>query len=108
MTNRIVLDPVFNPTSVQLDDVRRNIPLNGTKDGVNRTFTVPNSEKYYHTSDLSISVFMNGQKLVYGTNYTVAESGGAGTGYDTVEFTTDPPRDSTDTLTADFVRKVLS
>ena len=103
----IVLDPTLNPSEISLDDYRKNVPLSGNKDGVNRTFTVPDSEKFYHAAKLSIEVFLNGQKLAFGTNYTVQESGGAGTGYDQITFLTDPPQDSDDTLNADYVRKVL-
>jgi len=104
----IVLDPTLEPSAVQLDDIRQNIPLDGNKDGTNRVFTVPSSEKFYHTTNMSISVHLNGQQLVFGTNYTVEESGGAGTGYDQITFLTDPPQSTDDTLTGDFVRKVLS
>ena len=57
---------------------------------------------------MSISVHLNGQQLVFGTNYSVQESGGAGKGYDQITFLTDPPQTADDTLTGDFVRKVLN
>lgn len=82
-------------------DQRWNIPLGGVKDGVNTTFDTP--EKYRQVGNLVIRVYLNGQRLVLGggADYTVAESGGMGSGFDTVilSFALIP----TDVLTADYV-----
>jgi len=76
--------------------------LIGPKDGVNVTFTTPALEKFVHNLPfLSIQLYYNGQRLILLDDYTIAESGGSGTGYDTVvmEF---PPKPG-DKLMVDYV-----
>lgn len=59
--------------------------LVGTVDGVNQTFTTPSGEKFVNNLPfLSIDVYYNGLRLTLLDDYSLAESGGAGTGYDTV------------------------
>jgi len=59
--------------------------LVGVKNGVNVTFTIPFGDKFTHNLPfLTIEVYYNGQRLLLIEDYTIAESGGAGTGYDTV------------------------
>jgi hypothetical protein len=58
--------------------------LTGTVDGVNTTFTAP--EKFRHDPpNFDIAIYFNGQRVIRGDDFTVSESGGIGTGYDTVE-----------------------
>lgn len=57
--------------------------LAGVLNGINLTFTTP--EAFMHVvPGVSIRVFLNGQRLLRLDDYTVAESGGPGTGFDTV------------------------
>ena len=85
-------------------DFRENIAPVGVLDGVNDTFTLPGGEKAVHlVSGLQIKLYRNGfrQKLGVGCDYTVSESGGVGTGFDTI--TVDPPPLSYEILLTDFV-----
>ena len=67
---------------------RNNIELEGAKDGTNRIFTVPVPDKFlngtFESNIFRILVRHNGRVLVEGKDYFIAESGGAGTGFDTV------------------------
>lgn len=64
---------------------RTGQPLNGTVDGANVTFLVPLGDKFTHNLPfLSIQVYFNGVRLTLLDDYTVVESGGSGTGFDTV------------------------
>jgi len=61
--------------------------LLGVKDGVNRVFTTP-----YHFDPIAISAYHNGRKMfLSGGEFTISESGGPGTGYDTITFLTFAP-----------------
>lgn len=76
--------------------------LVGPKDGLNATFTTPGLEKYVHNLPfLDISVYYNGIRLSLLDDYMVVESGGPGTGYDTIIMTTPPL--SNDHLSADYI-----
>lgn len=76
--------------------------LLGNKDGINVTFTVPVGDKFTHNLPFfSIEVYFNGVRLTLLDDYIIAESGGAGTGYDTVVMEVTPlPWDH---LLADYV-----
>lgn len=64
---------------------RTGLDLLGAKDGTNYTFTVPGGDKFTHNLPfLSIHVYLNGQRLRLLDDYLIFESGGSGTGYDTV------------------------
>jgi hypothetical protein len=59
--------------------------LVGTKDGFNKTFYTPGMEKYVHNLPyVTIQVYYNGQRLILLDDYIVVESGGLGTGYDSI------------------------
>jgi hypothetical protein len=76
--------------------------LLGDKDGINVTYTVPVGDKFTHNLPfLSIEVYFNGVRLTLLDDYTIAESGGAGTGYDTVIM--EVPLLPWDHLLADYV-----
>jgi hypothetical protein len=64
-------------------------------------FTTP--EEFRQDSFMSIRVFFNGQRFRpgAGNDYTVSESGGPGTGFDTVTLLGVAPR-TADILTADY------
>lgn len=92
-------------TSANLAVIRReDIELDGVVDGVNNIFTIPNGEKFLETSIYKIIVYMNGVKQFFGGDYLIAESGGVGTGYDTVIMTTvpSPTPSPPDVITADY------
>lgn len=69
--------------------------LVGPKDGVNYVFTTPGGEKFLQNLPyFAIQVFLNGQLLRLLDDYVVIESGGFGTGYDTVVLAVAPrPRE---------------
>lgn len=72
--------------------------LIGTQDGVNATFTT--ATKFVHTSSFKEVIFSNGLRNHIPEDYTIAESGGPGTGYDTIIFVVPPDED--DVLTIDY------
>jgi hypothetical protein len=67
---------------------RQNIDLEGDVDGVNRIFTTPDKfiNGTYQSNTFKIQVFHNGRALLETEDYIVSESGGVGTGYDTIIF----------------------
>lgn len=67
--------------TVLLSRFKVEVPLLGTKDAVNLIFTAPN--KFLPST---ISVYFNGQRMKQGSgnDYVVSESGGPGSGYDTI------------------------
>lgn len=86
----------------ELTSINRNrvgIELIGTKDGVNQTFTTPDI-----FVEGTLRVFYNGVRLHKGVthDYTTSESGGIGTGFDTMVFTVSAPL-SDDHVTSDYV-----
>lgn len=81
----------------------QDITLLGTVDSVNTNFTVP-SGVFIQNSTYKIIVYLNGVKQSYLNDYTVSESGGFGTGYDTVIFNIPPGNipSPPDLITADY------
>lgn len=67
---------------------REKIPLIGLKNDVNRTFYTP--EKFingsYYGNTFHITVEHNGKELYENIDFTIAESSGPGTGYDTLNL----------------------
>lgn len=91
-------------------DIRDDVLLDGTVNGVNQVFTLPSSEIAVHNSPgLKIKVYYNGQRLHEGltNDFVVSESGGAGTGFDTVTLNFAPlpaiGNHPNDRITADYV-----
>jgi hypothetical protein len=82
-------------------DHRWNIDLVGAKDGVNTVFTTP--EEFLQAGNIVIRLYLNGDRLRLGAlnDYTVSESGGPGTGFDTVTLAI--PLITKDQLTADYI-----
>lgn len=73
--------------------------LAGPVNGLNVVFTTP--ETFAHAPPgISIRVYLNGQRVLLVDDYTVAESGGPGTGFDTV-IMVEAPR-SGDKVFADY------
>ena len=76
--------------------------LIGVKNGVNTTFRVPGTELYVHNLPfITIQLYYNGIRLNLLDDYLVVESGGPGTGYDSVTLLVAPR--SQDHLTADYI-----
>jgi len=77
--------------------------LIGVLDGVNRTFTT--SDKFingiHESNDFRILLRHNGRVLVESVDYYLVESGGSGTGYDTIILNFSPKESSV--LVADYV-----
>lgn len=67
-----------------LANLRLDVAPIGPIDGTNLVFTTP--EKFVQVVPLVIRVYRNGQRQALGGDYTVSESGGIGTGYDTITF----------------------
>jgi hypothetical protein len=76
--------------------------LVGVQDGVNTVFLTPSGEKFVNNLPfLTIQVYYNGLRQALLDDYTLSESGGPGTGFDTVQFTIAPV--SYDHLVVDYV-----
>jgi len=85
---------------------RQNTELQGTKDNLNRIFIVPFGDKFLnqniHQQHFRILIRHNGKGLEEGIDYIVAESGGSGTGFNTIIFIAFSPAPSSRIL-ADYV-----
>lgn len=68
----------------------QNVMLVGVVDGVNTVFTIADGYKFVQNDEYVITVYYNGVRQDLTIDYIVMESGGVGTGYDTVIFN-DPP-----------------
>lgn len=80
-----------------------DIELIGTVDGANTIFTIP-SGVWIQEDLYKIIVYRNGVKQVLGDDYFISESGGTGTGFDTV-IMSEPPvvrNGIPDVMTADY------
>jgi len=87
---------------IQTARFRTGQQLVGPKDGANITFTVPVGDKFiYNLLFLLIQVYWNGVRLTLIDDYIISESGGPGTGYDTVLLEYAPEPD--DHLLVDYV-----
>ena len=85
---------------------KQNVELVGAIDSSNTTFTVPSPDKFingtFGANVFKIQVKHNGRVLAETVDYTVSESGGAGTGFDTVEIISFIPIAGS-TMLADYV-----
>lgn len=83
---------------------KQNVELLGTKDGKNRVFTTP--DKFINadigSNSFRILIRHDGKGLIPGVDYTLSESMGAGTGFDTITFIQFAPK-AKSTLIADYV-----
>ena len=76
------------------------VALLGAKNGSNRVFRTP--EYYLFGGQYRICVFLNGQRLAGdGGDFTESESGGFGSGFDTLTLEVAPQAD--DVLMADYI-----
>lgn len=69
---------------IEADRLRTGQQLVGVKDGVNMLFTTGAEHFVHNLPFMTIQVYLNGVRLTLLDDYTVAESAGPGTGYDTV------------------------
>lgn len=76
--------------------------LIGVQNGINTTFMT--STLFKHTSAFKEVLFHNGLRCHIPEDYFVAESGGVGSGYDTIIFVTAP--EANDLLTIDYFEVV--
>lgn len=89
----------------ELVDERTGVLLSGVKNSVNKVFTTP--DKFFHNAQRSMKLYLNGQRLNQGADgigdYLTSESGGVGTGYDTITFNVSVPAPrASDILMADY------
>lgn len=68
--------------------------LIGTQDGTNRTFTTPDKfvDGALGANEFHIRVIFNGRTLIKEDEFIIIESGGAGTGFDTIVFVNQIPQ----------------
>lgn len=97
--------PSTRPRAIPIASVRQGVPLLGSVDGVNQTFSTPEAFHRRAPYGITIAVYYNGQRLTEGASndYEVSESGGMGTGFDTVTLKFAPL--AGDVLTADFTTR---
>jgi hypothetical protein len=84
--------------------MRWNKDLVGIKNGINPSFLIPDGDKFLQSGENVVRVYRNGlrQNFGAGSDYTVSESGGVGTGYDTITFNGTAPL-AYEELTADYM-----
>jgi hypothetical protein len=82
---------------------QQDIKLVGIVNGINTIFTIP-SDTWIQASPYKIIVYKNGVKQVLSDDYMISESGGPGTGYNTIIFTVPPSPMPVpaDIMTADY------
>ena len=103
----LILHGANNGLSVgasQLAVIRKDdVHLIGNVDGVNTVYRIPDPS-WIQNSTYKIIVYLNGVKQFYLDDYFIAESGGPGTGYNTVIFTVAPESAVAppDVITADY------
>lgn len=85
---------------------KQEIPLIGIKNGTNRVFTVMPGDKFidglFDDNEFHIHVDHNGRRLIQDIDFQILESGGVGTGYDTIRFISFAPTPKSQ-LIADYV-----
>lgn len=89
---------------VTIDSVREYVTLLGAQDDSNLVYTIPD-KAINDPPKLQLKVYRNGVRCNpgAGNDYTVSESGGAGTGYDTITFATGTAPRADECLWADYV-----
>ena len=81
--------------------LKMSVSPSGDVDGVNTSFTV-SPDKFLHLPGYSERVYLRGLRLLegVGNDYVASESGGPGTGYDTITLRAAPL--SGDTILLDY------
>jgi hypothetical protein len=82
----------------------QDVVLSGNVDGVNTVFTTPSRPFIEKPPSYKIVVYKNGVKQLFLNDYIITESGGPGTGYDTVILAIPPNTVDgiVDVITADY------
>jgi hypothetical protein len=90
---------ISNLDTIKLEDIQ----LVGPVDSVNNIFYIP-SGFFIYNDNYKILVYRNGVRQAFLDDYMIAESGGPGTGFNTVIFTNPPLSTPTppDIITADY------
>lgn len=103
--NRVTVDLDASPGVPGISRHRQFVELSGVQDGVNQVFTLPEVAVHNMPNGLQVKVYLNGLLLRPGStrDYEVSESGGVGTGYDTVTFLNGLAPKARDSLWADYV-----
>jgi len=85
---------------------KQGVPLVGARDSINRIFTVPDKflQGALGNNDFRITIIHNGRTLIETTDYIVSESGGAGTGFDTIEMVSLTPNEYSQLISSYMVR----
>jgi hypothetical protein len=91
---------VSRPRAIPANKFRFGVVLSGAVNGVNFVFTAPESWRQ-SPPNFAICVYYNGQRLLLADDYVVSESGGPGTGYDTVSTVVVPKPG--DKIWADYI-----
>ena len=73
---------------------KQNVHLIGAIDSNNRIFSTPDKflNQIFHLNTFKIEIHHNGRQLIESVDYLVSESGGVGTGYDTIILISFAPR----------------
>lgn len=91
-----------NPRTIAVSKMRHAVALVGAINGVNVTFMVPSPDRFRtEPPRLGLSLFYNGRRMLVVDDFAVSESGGPGTGYDTITMLFAPK--AGDKLWADYV-----
>ena len=91
----------FNMNVIRKEDIE----LVGNIDGVNTVFILPSPDTFFvQNSTYRIIVYLNGVKQLLNDDYFVSESGGSGTGFDTIIMSSPPGLNGflDQVLTADY------
>lgn len=85
---------------------RNEVKLLGATNSSNTTFMIPGGEKFldgtFEDNEFHISVEHNGRRLIQDCDFIIQESGGVGTGYDTIKIISFVPNYKSQ-LIADYV-----
>lgn len=108
---RLLFNPfmgTFDYVSKPQDRMRSGVVLLGAVDGSNVSFTTPDKFVFF-PGVVEVAVFLNGQRLTQGAgkDFVVSESGGSGSGYDTIVFAVAPRSSGAteDQVLADYVKR---
>lgn len=91
----------YRAASILFGKMRWDKDLVGSKNGLNKVFTTPDPY-FVQDGEQIIRVVLNGQRFSSPDDFVASESGGVGTGYDTVTLVAVAPV-PTDELTADYM-----
>lgn len=89
---------------ITVDDFREYVVLSGVQNGVNLIFTIPD-KAIHDPPKLQLKVYRNGvlQHPGIGNDYVASESGGAGTGFDTITLAAGTAPIANEKLWANYV-----